>query len=222
MPKPLTSAEARVGTCAPSALSGELADRFDQAEIAAGRARLADRELAAGGVERQRAVHGEGVGADELRRRALLAEPEVLELHRRDHRDNRRRARRNPCRAVRRRPAHRDRRDRAPSRRASGSGRRERRCAARWCRAGARTGSPSCLRAVASLMTRNASAPAHGITQSNRCSGSAIGRRRGIPSSVSGFLNSACGKLTARWRAAPRTACRSPRAARRWCACSSR
>ena len=48
---------------------------------------------------------------------------------------------------------------------------------------------------MSSRITRNASAPAQGITQSNRWIGSAIGRADIYPSSVSFFFNSACGNL---------------------------
>src|SRR6185436_10818000 len=55
-------------------LAGELANRLDHAEVASGGAGLADRELAAAGVEREAAVTGEGVVAHECRALALAAE----------------------------------------------------------------------------------------------------------------------------------------------------
>src|SRR5262245_50760765 len=64
----------------------ELPDRLHQPEEAPGGAGLADRELAARGVQREAAVVGEAVLAHELRPVALGAEPEVLELHHGDHR----------------------------------------------------------------------------------------------------------------------------------------
>src|SRR5437899_10327613 len=55
-------------------LARELAQCFDQAERAARGAGLADGELTAGGIERERAVPGEGMAADERRRFAFRAE----------------------------------------------------------------------------------------------------------------------------------------------------
>src|ERR1043166_3069894 len=67
-------AEAGVGDARAERIPGELADRFDQAEEAAGGAGLAARELAAAGVERAGAVGREGVPAHELRRLAFAAQ----------------------------------------------------------------------------------------------------------------------------------------------------
>jgi hypothetical protein len=65
---------------------GELAQRLDQAEIAAGGAGLAHAELAAGGVVRKIAGASEVVRADEGGGFTFGAEAEILELHHHDHR----------------------------------------------------------------------------------------------------------------------------------------
>ena len=188
MPKPETRPCRASAYAAAERLAGKLADGFDNAEMSAGRAGLADRQLPARGVERKSAVGLEGVGADERGPFPLAAETETFELQNIDHRiivigfdeihvvgaDA------SLLRKVRRGPS--------PSRRDTAPDRRERRCAVRWRREAARSASPSAS-AVARRITRKPSAPAHGITQSNRRSGSATRRASRYCSSVSGFLN---------------------------------
>ena len=105
---------------------------------------------------------------------ALVAEAEILELQHDDHGivivgldevDVGRRAHR---------PARRGRRGPSASRRGPSPGRRHRHCGARSRRARAHAATPVRVRAR-SRITRKASAPAHGITQSNRWMGSEIG-----------------------------------------------
>ena len=86
MPKPLTSACRAPRDRAPRRRAGQLPHRLDQPEIAAGRARLSHRQLAAAGVERKVAVHGEVMAPHERRSLALAAESQILELQQRDHR----------------------------------------------------------------------------------------------------------------------------------------
>src|SRR5262249_4320829 len=64
-------------------LRGELAHGLDQPEKPPGRARLSDRELAARGVVRERAVVGQRMGPYEVRSLALGAEAEIFKLHHR-------------------------------------------------------------------------------------------------------------------------------------------
>ena len=200
MPKPETRPILASGTAAPSGVAGELAHRFDQAQKAAGRARLPDRELAARGVVRKAAVGGERVRADEVGALALGAEAEVLHLHHADHRVvvvglhevDVVRPSRPPWRRARRHPS--------PSRRDTGSDPPGRRCGARWWRAGAPREVPARC-ATSSRQTRKASAPAQGMTQSNRWMGSEMARAPRYSSSVSGFFIRACGNFSAlaRW-----------------------
>ena len=178
----------------------ELAQRLDQAQEAAGGAGLADRQLAARGVVRKTAVGGQRVRADEVRRPRPCRrsrDPRSASCRsrgsrRRSARNRRPRPPRPPWRRARRRPS--------PSRRDTGSGPRERRCAARWWRAGAPPAGPASA-PTSSRQTRKASAPAQGITQSKRWIGSEMARADRYSSSVSGFFISACGKLSAlsRW-----------------------
>ena len=51
----------RIGDARAERLPGELADGFDDAEMAAGRAGLPDRQLSARGVEREASFGLEGV-----------------------------------------------------------------------------------------------------------------------------------------------------------------
>ena len=75
-------------------------------------------------------------------------------------------------------------------------------------------GSPR-SRARASLITSTPSPPAQGITQSNRWIGSAMTRAPMYSSSVSGFLNIACGMPSAFWRCATQILPKSSRVAPR-------
>src|SRR5260221_5837603 len=78
--------ECRILYLASLGLLRQLAQGFHHAERAAGSACLADRELAAGSVQRERAVPGERMLAGERRSFAFGAERKVLELHERDDR----------------------------------------------------------------------------------------------------------------------------------------
>ena len=71
---------------AAEGLAGELPDRLDDPEGTAGRAGLADRQLATRRIQRKAAVHLETVAANEFRGFALASEAEVLDLHQADDR----------------------------------------------------------------------------------------------------------------------------------------
>src|SRR6185312_17388211 len=78
-------AEARAGHGPRQIAAGELAHGLDESEKAGGAACLAHRQLAAAGVEGERAIHCECMAADEVRPLALAAKAEVLELNDRHH-----------------------------------------------------------------------------------------------------------------------------------------
>src|SRR5437773_9245737 len=67
-------------------LAGDLPDRLDEPERAAGRTGLADRQLAARRIVGKAAVDFETVAANEVRTFAFAAEAEILELHDADNR----------------------------------------------------------------------------------------------------------------------------------------
>ena len=194
MPKPATRPSSRVRHGARAGAVGELADRLGHAEEAARRTGLPGRELAAAGVVGEVAVVRHACARARTPRPRPSRRSQVLELHHHDHRvvvvglDEV-----DVVRAARR-PARRARRGRCASRRAPSPDLRRRRCGAR-SRRGRRTCGRPRSRARSSLITRKASAPAQGITQSNRWIGSEIGRAAMYSSSVSGFLNSAFGIL---------------------------
>ena len=66
---------ARVLDLCAERLPRELPDSLDQPKRATGRTSLADRQLAARGVERKAAVRLERMAADEIRSFALAAKP---------------------------------------------------------------------------------------------------------------------------------------------------
>ena len=76
MPKPAHEAQKFRFFYLPAfRLSGQLANRFDQAEKPAGGAGLADRKLAAGRIQREAAVAGEAMLAHERRASPLAQKP---------------------------------------------------------------------------------------------------------------------------------------------------
>ena len=180
MPKPRRPGRACAsGTARRRRLAGELADRLDHAEKAARRAGLPTDSwpplVLLGKLPSQR----ERVRAHERRALALVAEAEVLELHHHDHGIVVVGLHEVDVGGRRRRPARRARRGPCASRRGPSSDRRR---YALWRSIAPRSttyGNPR-SRARSLRITRNASAPAHGITQSNRWIGSEIGRARHV------------------------------------------
>src|SRR5215831_18595927 len=77
-------AAARLCDLERTRLATQLPDGLDQPDHAAGRARLAAGELSAVGVERERAIEGEGPVGEKPPDLALAAEAVILELDR-DH-----------------------------------------------------------------------------------------------------------------------------------------
>src|SRR6476646_3619715 len=78
-------ADARVGHRRAEWLPAQLPDDLEQSEIASGGPGLADRQLPARCVGRERSVDREGVPPHEVRALPLLAEAEILDLHHADH-----------------------------------------------------------------------------------------------------------------------------------------
>ena len=197
-------AELRLLDRALAGIVGELADRLGHAEEAAGAAGLPGRELAAAGVVREVAVVRQGARANEGRPLALGAKAQVLELQ---HHDDRvvvvgldEVDRLGPDAGLRVEVVAVDAPAAAQQHRVVGEG------VVALDRAAHEHVGEAEVAARASLITRKASAPAHGMTQSNRWIGSAIGRAARYCSSVSGVLNSAPGFFSAlaRWATAMR------------------
>ena len=203
----------RVGNAGAGRLPGELADGLDEAEMSAGRAGLPDRQLAARRVERETARRPRRCCArmksapsplpqkprpsicSSVDDRIVVVGLQKIDILRADA------GLRVKLVAV------------------------ERPAAAvlnRIVRKGivpldgaedARIGQAELFRRRCAACTRNPSAPAHGMTQSNSRSGSAIGRAFRYSSSVSGFLNSASGNFSALLRCATHSLPKSSRVA---------
>src|SRR6185503_12110972 len=84
--EPADEADARFRHGGAEHLPGQLPHRLDEPQVTASGSRLADRQLATRGVEREVAVGAELMPADELGTLALCTEAEVLDLHQRDYR----------------------------------------------------------------------------------------------------------------------------------------
>ena len=132
MPNPATIAEACIGNPAREVPAGQLPNRFHEAEEPGSAAGLSHRKLAAAGIDGNEPSAVKPVPADEFRAFAFGAESQIFHLNERHHRIVVIGLKKIDVRRLDAGAAVQMLAIAVPSRRASGSDRRERRYGARW------------------------------------------------------------------------------------------